>query len=121
LTSALSVHAFPSGLLSATLFVPDGQSGQSCAAVRLAAWGSVARHVAARFHPLSAHLRDLADVLRTVTNGRVLIRSGSRTVVGGGPRRLPSSGKVRYAGRSWLVYSWQPLPGVRVYFLTPPA
>jgi hypothetical protein len=56
-----------------------------------------------------------------VTAGRVLIRSGAQRLVGSGPRRLPLTGSVRWAGRRWAVYSWQPLPAVRVFLLTPPA
>ena len=118
MASVLTVRAFPSGPLQAALFVPASASGSSCAAVRAAAWGSVARHVAARFHPLSAHLRDLADVLMTVTGGRAFVRAGARRITGGGPSRLPRSGSVRYAGRTWAVISWQPLPDVRVFLLT---
>jgi hypothetical protein len=121
LSTALAARAFPADPLQARLFVPEAPSRLSCAAVRVAAFGIVARHVAARLHPLSAHLRDLADILRTVTTGRVLVRSGARRIVGGGPARLPRSGSVRYAGRRWAVYSWQPLPAVRVFVLTPPA
>jgi hypothetical protein len=116
----LALKAFPAGSLEAALFVPAATSAQSCAALRLSAWGSVALHVAARLQPLSAHYQDLADVLRTVTGGRVLVRAGSRHVVGGGPRRLPASGSLRYGGDRWAVYSWSPVAGQRVYFLTPP-
>jgi hypothetical protein len=116
----IPVQAFPSGPLQATLFLPAAPSGLSCAAVRLAAWGSVARHVAARFKPLSPHLRDLADLVKTVTGARLLVRSGTRQIVAGGPARLPQAGSVSYAGRRWAVYSWQPLPAVRAYLLTPP-
>jgi hypothetical protein len=117
----LALRAFPSGPLRASLLIADAPSPRSCASVRNEAWGSVARHVTARFHPLAAHLGDLAGLLRTVTNGRVLIRSGAHRIVGTGPRRLPLAGTVRWSGRRWAVYSWQPLPRVRAFLLTPPA
>jgi hypothetical protein len=120
LVSNVPIRAFPAGALQASLFTSAAPSTASCAALRLAAWGSVARHVAARFHPLGKHYQDLADVVRTVTGGRVFVRAGSRRLAGGGPARLPSSGAVRYGGRRWPVYSWQPAAGQRVYFLTPP-
>jgi len=121
----LALRAFPSGPLQATVFVPATSGGSSCSAVRIATWGSVARHVAARLQPLTgAHLRDLADVLHAVTGGRVLVRSGGHRLIGGGPARIPAAGAVRYAGRSWPVYSWQPRttgrPAGRIYFLAPP-
>jgi hypothetical protein len=120
LVSNVPIRAFPTGALQASVFTSAAPSAASCAELRLAAWGSVARHVAARFHPLSAHYQDLAGVVRTVTGGRVFVRAGSRRLAGGGPARLPLSGTVRYGGRSWPVYSWQPAAGRRVYFLTPP-
>ncbi len=115
----LQLQAFPSGALQAALFVPAAPSGSTCAALRLAAWGSVARHVEARLLPIGTHYADLASVVRSVTGGQVFVRAGARRIVGGGPRRLPASGTVRWAGRHWPVYSWQPAAGVRVYFLTP--
>ncbi len=117
--SPLAVQAFPAGPLQASLFVPEAPSPQSCAAVRLAALGSVARHVAARLHPLSTHLHALADIVRTLTGSQLLVRSGARKLVGGGPAHLPQSGSVRYEGRRLAVYSWQPLPNVRAFLLAP--
>lgn len=117
----IALGAFPSGPLQAVLFVPAAPRRESCAAVTLAAWGSVARHVEARLAPIASHYEDLASVLRTVSGGQVFVRAGSRRLVAGGPRRLPDSGTVRWAGRRWPVYSWQPAAGVRAYFLTPAA
>ncbi len=115
----LAIQAFPGGPLTAVLFVPSAPSSQACAGLRLSAWGSVARHVAARLRPLSSHYQSYADVMRTVTGGRVLVREGARRLVGGGPRRLPTTGTTRFGGRVWTVYSWQPAAGQRVYFLAP--
>lgn len=123
LVQNVAIRAFPSGSLQASLFIPastGGASTSSCATVKLEAWGAVARHLAARLQPLSAHYQALADLVRSVTGGRVLVRSGGRRLVGGGPAHLPSSGTVSYAGRSWPVYSWQPVAGQRVYLLAPP-
>lgn len=117
--SNVAARAFPSGALQAALFVSPPPAPASCAALRIATWGSIARHVEARLHPIAKHYRDLASVLRAVTGGRVLVRSGSSRLVGGGPRRLPSAGRVSYGGRSWPVYSWQPAAGTRIYFLAP--
>jgi hypothetical protein len=118
--ATVPVRAFPAGPLQAALFVSPARSSQSCEAVRTAAFEGVARHVAARLHPLSAHLDDLADIVRTVTGGRLLLRTGARRLAGSGPARPPRSGSVRYAGRLWAVSSWQPLPGVRAFLLSPP-
>ena len=118
--SNIAANAFPAGALQATIFIPAGSGSISCAALRLATWGSIVRHIAARLHPLQAHYQDLTDVVRAVTGGRVLVRSGATRLAGGGPARVPSSGTVGYEGRRWPVYSWQPAAGQRVYFLTPP-
>lgn len=117
--------AFPSGSLQVELFVPapaTALAAESCDSVRTAAWGSVAQHVAARFRPLAAHYQDLADVLRSLTGGVTLVRAEAHDLVGGSsPARLPAGGTVRFAGRSWSVFSWAPSTRARVYLLTPGA
>jgi hypothetical protein len=120
LVANIATTAFPSGPLQASLFVAQAPSGRSCSALRVAAWGGVARHIALRLQPLPTHYAALASLLRAVTGGEVLVREGSTRLVGGGPKRIPTTGTVRYAGRTWPVYSWQPAAGQRVYFLTPP-
>jgi hypothetical protein len=122
-TATIAARAFPTGSLGIALFVPvPSATGarQSCEAARVAAWGSIAEHVAARFHPLQRHYRDLAGLLHAVTGGRVLVRQGAADLAGGAqPRRIPNQGTVRLNGRSWPVFSWEPARGQRVYFLTP--
>ncbi len=119
----LSAGAFPSGTLGVALFVPASShrvSAASCQAVRLAAWGSIAMHIAARLNPLPAHYEDLVHVLRGTTGGLAYVLSGSTRIAGGaGPARIPLRGTVRYGGRSWSVFSWEPVPPARVYFLAP--
>ncbi len=119
----LNARAFPSGALRVALFVPAASSSvstASCPSVRLAAWGSVAMHIAARFKPLPAHYQDLVDVLHGATGGPAYVRSGSKRIAGGAvPARIPRRGIVRYGGRSWSVFSWEPIPPARVYVLTP--
>lgn len=116
--------AFPSGKLSVLLLVPTpakALAAQSCAAVRSAAWGSVVKHVASRFHPLSSQYQDFVGTLEGSTGGLAYVREGSLQVAGlnAGPRRLPTQGKVVYRGRTWQVFSWAPYPPARVYFLAP--
>ncbi len=116
--------AFPSGNLTVALFAakPSQAVAQtSCAAVTLAAWGSVAMHIAARLSPLPAHYGDLAHILGATSGGLVYVREGAKRIAGGaGPASLPKSGTVNYAGRSWAVFSWAPDPPARIYFLTLP-
>ena len=123
LVQLLSAQAFPSGPLGVALFLPvpsRATSSASCAAVRLAAWGSIAMHVAARLHPLSAHYQSLVDVLHDTTGAPAYVRAGSTRIAGGSvPARLPSHGIVKYGGSSWAVFSWEAVPPARIYFLTP--
>lgn len=123
LVQLLNAQAFPSGPLRVALFIPapsHATSATSCAAVRLAAWGSVAMHIAARLQPLPAHYQSLVDVLHGTTGGPAYVRAGSRRVAGGAvPARLPRAGIVKLGGRSWAVFSWEPVPPARIYFLTP--
>ena len=117
----MQAGAFPSGSLQIALFVkePAAASG-SCMMVRSAAWGSVAAHIAARFKPLPPHYKDLVDIVRASTNGVAFVRAGSKQLAGGpGPARLPLNGTVTYRGRSWSVFSFQPVPPARIYVLTP--
>jgi hypothetical protein len=114
-------EAFPSGPLELALFVkePAAASG-SCATVRSEAWGSVAAHIAARFKPLPPHYKDLVGIVRLTSNGVAFVRAGSKQLAGGpGPARLPLSGTVRFRGRFWSVFSFEPVSPARIYVLTP--
>lgn len=124
---AIDAKAFPSGTLEAALFIAAPSSATAsytCERVRVAAWGNIAAHVAARFKPLASHYEDFQHTLQGVSGGRVFVRSGAARLVGGGPLRLPRQGLARYRGRSWDVFSW-PAPDsarqtpARIYFLTP--
>jgi hypothetical protein len=120
-----TAKAFPNGTLRIALFIPDPAptiAAASCAAVRLAAWGKVATNIAAQLQPLQNHYQDLVDVLHGTTGGPAYVVSGSKRIAGGSvPKQIPSHGTVRFDGRSWAVFSWEPLEHVRVYFLTPPS
>lgn len=119
----LDALAFPTGRLQASLFVrkpPRTLTARSCAAVRLAAWGNIVKHIASRFTPLSAHYSDIVGTVKGSTAGLVYVRAGSKQLAGGaGPARIPHSGTVTYNGRSWSVFSWEPVPPARIYLLTP--
>jgi hypothetical protein len=119
----MTMRAFPAGDLKVALLIPaDTATRASCAAVQVAAWGSIARHLAARFKPLPSHYQDLVDVLRSTTGGLAYVRSGPRRIAGGAtPARLPGSGTLTYRGRRWSVYSWESVPPARIYVLVPPA
>ncbi len=118
----LDMTAFPTGVLKVVLFIPSLAStatARSCASVRVAAWGSVATHVAARFTPLSAHYEDFLHTLQGVSGGLVFVRSGQARLAGAGPARVSHRGIFKYHGRTWAVFSWDAHPPARIYFLTP--
>ncbi len=120
---AFNAGAFPSGALRVALLVPrptGAVAATSCYSVQLATWGTIAMHIAARLHPLPAHYPELVDILRGATGGLAYVRSGSTRLAGGaGPARIPHQGIVKYVGRSWRVFSWEPAPPARVYVLMP--
>jgi len=116
--------AFPTGSLRVALLVPAPTStvtAERCAAVRVGAWGRIAKHIAARLVPLAAHYQDLVDILRGTTGGLAFVRSGSARLAGAGPAWIPHGAIVRYAGRSWSVFAWEPFPPARIYLLIPSA
>ncbi len=124
LARVIHLRAFPGGPLTAVLlFAPPAQGleAHSCRSVTDLTWGSVLEHVAARYAPLPSHYQDLAGTMRGATGGLTFVRIGSTQIAGlsAGPRRLPSGGAVKYRGHVWHVYSWEPYPPARIYFLAP--
>jgi len=80
LASVFAARAFPAGVLHVALLVaspPPAIAAASCADVEGSAWGGVATHLAARFEPLASHYQELVTLIRTVTGGRVYVRSGA--------------------------------------------
>lgn len=123
-TRVLHLDAFPAGKLQAAIFVPAptrGEAAQSCQALRLAAWGNVVEHIAARFTPLAGHYQQFVGTLQGSTASPSYVRIGARQIAGlnPGPRRIPRHGAVKYRGATWRVFSWEPHPPARIYFLTP--
>jgi hypothetical protein len=123
-TRVAQVNAMPNGKLHVALLVPmpaKALAARSCATVRGQAWGSIVKHVAARFSQLASQYQDFVGTLEGSTGGLAYVREGSLQIAGlnAGPRHLPRSGKVTYHGRSWQVFSWEPHPPARVYFLAP--
>jgi hypothetical protein len=123
LVRSLHAEAFPQGALTVILFTRQPTSALSkptCQAVRAAEWASVAMHIAARFKPLAGHYADLVATLQGATGGKAFVRAGATRLAGAAtPADLPKHGTVSYHGRRWSVFSWQPIPPVRVYLMTP--
>jgi hypothetical protein len=123
--AVFSARAFSSNALRVAVLAqsPARLAGESCASVRLAAWGRIAMRVAGLFKAsLPSHYADLVAILQSLTGGRVYVRIGSTRVAGApGPPNISPRGIVRYGGRAWSVFSWEPVPHTHVYLYTPSA
>ncbi|MGH2849020.1 MAG: hypothetical protein ACRDLP_00205 [Solirubrobacteraceae bacterium] len=115
--------AFPTGTLLAVILVPPppvALGAQPCIAVRASAIGSVAAHLATRFHPLDASYPKYVETLHTDTGAIAILRIGTRPIAGSqgiGPAVIPTSGPVTYLGHTYWVFSFEPTPPARVYLL----
>jgi hypothetical protein len=120
-------NAFPSGSLVETMAIaqpPPSLEGVPCTLVRSYEFGRVAQRLAVLATDLPHQYPGYATTVAMYTGIDVFVRSGSRllgTSGGAGPPKPPSSGTVTYVHTSWLVYSFEPQPSVRVYLLIPPA
>ena len=121
--NVLEMRAFPSGTLNVALFSPTPPrwlASLGCERVRAYAWASIARHIAARFTPLSSHFNDLTGLVRAVTGASLFVVSGGREVAGGKlPRGLATASSVKLGGRTRTVFSWRVSPQTRIYLLAP--
>jgi hypothetical protein len=124
LAQVFSARAFSSDTLRVALLVQRptaNAAAESCASLRLSAWGGIAMRIAGLFnHNLPSHYAELVALLQSVTGGRAYVRTASTQIAGGaGPSRIPPRGILRYAGRLWSVFSWEAALRSRVYLLTP--
>ena len=119
----LAMRAFPSGTLNVALFSPTPPpwlASLGCERVRAYALGSIARHIAARFTPLSSHFNDLAGLVHAVTGASLYVVSGGQVVAGGKlPRGLAAASSVKVGGQAHTVVSWPVSPQTRIYLLAP--
>ena len=122
------VKAFPSGRSEVLLAVPRAGAAlasSSCLAVDATVYTSVAEHLARRVAlPRGATVfvaLDHAFDSSTLT----FIRAGSRIVASSvgvpAPPLLPGSGTIAYLGKRWLINSFVPVSGTRIYILYPSA
>jgi hypothetical protein len=127
--------AFPNGAvagaitghtLTATILVPPpgGQTAAlPCTVVRAGEFGRIAERFARLAVSLPQHYPGFAQTVHTYTGADVFVRDGSTQLAssgGPGPARMPTAGSVTYAGKSWLVFSFEPDGSTRVYVLAPP-
>ena len=121
-----AVRDFPSGHDRALLAVPLASAAleaSSCVKVNAAVYTSIAVHVARRV-PLPDDVGVFIGVDRGFDPSKlvfVLSTSGLLASSDGAaaPPGLPLVGTVTYLGRRWLVESFVPVPGLRIYLLYP--
>jgi hypothetical protein len=118
-------RSFPGGPLRISLLVPvaGGLAARSCAQIRSAELGHAAQLISHRFKLGPASFAVYIKLVRTLTDGLLYVRAGTRQLAGSaapGPARLPSSGAVTYRGRSYAVSSFTAPSSsgrVRIYLL----
>jgi hypothetical protein len=108
---SFNTRSFPSGPLRISLLVPvpGSLSAKSCAVIKSDELGRVAQLISRRFKLSPASFSSYIKLVRTLTDGLIYIRTGSRQLAGStrpGPPRLPSSGPVSYRGRTYQVSSF---------------
>jgi hypothetical protein len=114
------------GTLVAAIVVPPPDAATAalpCPLVRAGEFGRIAERFAALAFALPYHYPGFARTVATFTGADVFVRRGSvhlASSAGDGPAQIPRSGEVTYEGRTWLVFSFEPLPGTTVYVLAPP-
>ncbi len=108
---SFDADAYPSGRLRVSLLLPVSRALQadSCARVKADELGLVAQRISRRFKLSAAAFAGYITLVQTMTHGLVYVRSGSHTLAGSTrttPRKLPSSGALRWHGVHYEVSSF---------------
>ncbi|HXM86828.1 MAG TPA: hypothetical protein VN889_04255, partial [Solirubrobacteraceae bacterium] len=108
---SFDADAYPSGRLRVSLLLPVSRAPQadSCARVKADELGLVAQRISRRFKLSAAAFAGYITLVQTMTHGLVYVRSGSHTLAGSThttPRKLPSSGALRWHGVHYEVSSF---------------
>jgi hypothetical protein len=124
---SFDARSFPGGPLRISLLVPSARGlAGTCAAIRIAELGDVARRVSRRFALSPANFSSYIHATEPLTGGLIYVRAGSRQLAGStrpGPGQLPDSGTVRYRGALYGVSSFiapTEVGSVRIYQLVRP-
>lgn len=128
LARVYGVNAFPSGRSEVLLAVPRASAALasgSCLAVDATVYTAVAEHLASRLM-LPREAAVFVAVDHAFDSSKLMfVRAGSRTVAGSvgvpAPPQIPLSGTIAYLGKRWLVNSFVPASGTRIYILYPEA
>ncbi|HEX3520154.1 MAG TPA: hypothetical protein VHT29_14065 [Solirubrobacteraceae bacterium] len=108
---SFGARSFPGGPLRVSLLVPvpKSLSAETCGAIKSGELGRAALMIAQRFTLTPSSFSTYVKFVSTLTHGLLYIRSGSKQLAGStprGPAKLPSSGSVRYRGRTYEVFSF---------------
>ncbi len=122
------VNAFPSGRSEVLLAVPRAGaalSSSSCLVVDAGVYTAVAKHLAGRL-VLPRDAAPFVAVDRAFDPSKLIfVRAGSQIVASSvgvpAPPLLPGSGTIAYLGKLWLINSFVPVSGTRIYILYPEA
>jgi hypothetical protein len=122
---SFNAKAFPSGRLrvSILLTLPHGLQTQSCVQIKADVLGRVAQRISRRFSLTPSVFASFVRLAHAVTGELVYVRAGSRTLAGSTrstPRKLPTSGALRWHGVNYEVSSFSAptsVGAVHVYVL----
>jgi hypothetical protein len=120
-------RSFPDGHLRISLLLPlsGALAARSCTQIRSAELGRAALLIARRFQLSPASFPVYLKLVKTLTDGLLYIRAGSRELAGStrpGPGSLPTAGPLTYAGKSYEVSSFtapSSVGQVRIHLLVP--
>jgi hypothetical protein len=125
---SFNARSFPGGPLRISLFVPlpPSLSAKTCPEIKSTELGHAAQLISQQFSLSPEAFPGYIRLVSTLTHGQLYVRSGSRQLAGStptGPRSLPSTGTVKYHGRTYEVYSFaapSSVGQVRIYQLVSP-
>lgn len=121
-------RSFPDRPLRISLLLPlsVALASRTCAQIRSAELARAALLISRRFQLSPASFPVYIKLVRTLTDGLIYIRAGSRELAGStrpGPASLPVAGPVSFAGKDYEVSSFtapSSVGQVRVHVLTRP-
>jgi len=124
----LTYDAFPTGTLTMVLLTAPASralAAEPCATVRAGEFGRIARRLTTLLGPITQHYYGYTYWVHLYTGAAVYVRNpdGSQIASSDGtnPDELPLAGPTTVNGQSYLVFSFEPKPPVRVYLLVPPS
>jgi hypothetical protein len=121
---SFNVAAYPSGRLRISLLlgITHSLATKTCDQIKAEEMGLVAQRISRRFTLSQSSFAPYVQFTQTLTHALVYVRKGSQRLAGGGPSKLPTSGRLRYHGVKFQVASFSAPTSsgqARVYVLLP--